>query len=203
MKTRKERTMREATITRKTAETDIELSLNLDGRGENKIKSGLPFMDHMLTLLARHGAFDLTLNCEGDIEVDGHHSVEDIGICLGQAFKEALGDKRGICRYGSVCLPMDEALILCALDFSGRAQLEEDLRFPSEKVGSFDSELVPEFLIAFSREAKLTLHIRQLSGRNTHHIVEACFKALGRALKAAVAIDPADAERIPSTKGCL
>ena len=201
--------MRSATISRKTAETDIELTLNLDGTGESDISSGVGFLDHMLTLFARHGRFDLTLSCVGDIScvgdtgVDDHHSVEDIGICLGRALNEALGDKRGICRYGDTTLPMDEALILTAIDLSGRSVLCFDLDVPTQKVGSFDTELVEEFFIALSANAGMTLHIRKLAGRNTHHIIEGCFKSFARSLRKAVAIDPAFADEVPSTKGVL
>ena len=195
--------MRSATISRKTAETDIELTLNLDGTGESDISSGVGFLDHMLTLFARHGRFDLTLSCVGDTAVDDHHSVEDIGICLGRALSEALGDKRGICRYGDTTLPMDEALILTAIDLSGRSVLCLDLDVPTQKVGSFDTELVEEFFIALSSNAGMTLHIRKLAGRNTHHIIEGCFKSFARSLRKAVAIDPAFADEVPSTKGVL
>ena len=185
--------MRSATISRKTAETDIELTLNLDGTGESDISSGVGFLDHMLTLFARHGRFDLTLSCVGDTGVDDHHSVEDIGICLGRALNEALGDKRGICRYGDTTLPMDEALILTAIDLSGRSVLCFDLDVPTQKVGSFDTELVEEFFIALSANAGMTLHIRKLAGR----------KSFARSLRKAVAIDPAFADEVPSTKGVL
>ena len=195
--------MRSAAISRKTAETDIRLTLNLDGTGESDVRSGVGFLDHMLTLFARHGRFDLTLSCVGDTEVDDHHSVEDIGICLGRALNEALGDKRGICRYGDTTLPMDEALILTAIDLSGRSVLCFDLDVPTQKVGSFDTELVEEFFIALSANAGMTLHIRKLAGRNTHHIIEGCFKSFARSLRKAVAIDPAFADEVPSTKGVL
>ena len=195
--------MREAKITRKTAETDIVLSLCLDGTGKSEIDSGCGFLDHMLTLFAKHGRFDLTLTCKGDTQVDDHHTVEDIGICLGAAFTQALGDKRGICRYGSQILPMDETLVLVALDLSGRAYLGYELKIPTEKVGTFDTELVEEFFLAFARSAACNLHIRQLAGKNSHHIIEGTFKALGRALRAAVAIDAQAAQEIPSTKGVL
>ena len=195
--------MRIATISRKTAETDIELTLNLDGTGESDISSGVGFLDHMLTLFARHGRFDLTLSCVGDTVVDDHHSVEDIGICLGRALSEALGDKRGICRYGDTTLPMDEALILTAVDVSGRSVLCFDLDVPTQKVGSFDTELVEEFFIALASNAGLTLHIRKLAGRNTHHIIEGCFKSFARSLRKAVSIDAACADELPSTKGVL
>ncbi|MBE6556539.1 MAG: imidazoleglycerol-phosphate dehydratase HisB [Ruminococcaceae bacterium] len=195
--------MREASITRKTGETDIALTLALEGSGSSQISSGVGFMDHMLTLFAKHGRFDLTLSCVGDTEVDGHHSVEDIGIALGQAFAKALGDCAGICRYGSVLLPMDEALIQCALDISGRGMLVLRTEIPSPRVGDFDTELVEEFLLAFVRHANITLHVRQLEGRNAHHIIEGIFKALGRALRQAVSIDETLCGAIPSTKGML
>ncbi len=195
--------MRTATCNRKTAETDVSLSLNLDGTGKSEIKSGVGFLDHMLTLFARHARMDLALTCAGDTNVDDHHSVEDIAIALGEALKSALGDKRGIVRYGSELLPMDEALVLCAIDLSGRSCLRYSANIPSQKIGSFDAELVQEFFTALTRTAGITLHIKQLDGENSHHIVEAMFKALGRALKQAVAIDPAFADEIPSTKGVL
>ena len=195
--------MRSATISRKTAETDIELTLNLDGSGECDVSSGVGFLDHMLTLFARHGRFDLSLSCVGDTNVDDHHSVEDIGICLGKALGEALGDKRGVCRYGGTTLPMDEALILTAVDLSGRSVLCFDLDVPTEKVGSFDTELVEEFFTALVSNSGLTLHIRKLAGRNSHHIIEGCFKSFARSLRKAVAVDPACADEIPSSKGVL
>lgn len=195
--------MRTADIARKTAETDIRLTLNLDGTGISEIDTGCGFLDHMLTLFARHGHFDLTVSCAGDTQVDDHHTVEDIGICLGDAFAETLGDMRGINRYGSTTLPMDEALILTAVDISGRGMLCYGLDIPTEKVGSFDTELVEEFLLAFVRRANVTLHVRQLAGRNSHHIIEGMFKSLARTLRTAVAIDPAFANEIPSTKGVL
>ena len=195
--------MRRAEITRKTAETDIFLSLDLDGTGKGTIDTGVGFLDHMLTLFARHGRFDLTVRCQGDTNVDDHHSVEDIGICLGQALKQALGDKRGVCRYGSMWLPMDEALVLTAVDLSGRAHLEYALDIPTEKVGTFDTELVREFLLALVRAAEITLHVRQFSGLNSHHIIEAAFKSLGRSLSQAVKIDEERRDEIPSTKGVL
>lgn len=193
--------MRTCEITRKTAETDISLSLNLDGSGKGSIDTGVGFLNHMLTLFAAHGKFDLTVKCAGDTEVDDHHSVEDIGIVLGQAFRQALGEKRGITRYGSFLLPMDEALILTAVDISGRSCLCYDLQIPTEKIGSFDTELVEEFLLAFVRNCPMSLHVKQLAGKNAHHIVEGTFKSLARSLKAAVALDGSDA--IPSTKGVL
>lgn len=195
--------MRTAQIKRKTAETDIALSLNLDGSGKSDIRTGCGFLDHMLTLFARHGRFDLNVLCRGDVEVDFHHTTEDVGIVLGAAFGEALGDKRGIERYGDTILPMDEALVLTAVDLSGRAYLGYGLEVPTEKVGSFDTELVQEFWMAFVRSAACTLHIRQLSGGNSHHIIEAAFKSAARSLKKAVSINAACAGEIPSTKGVL
>ena len=195
--------MRTAEINRKTNETDIRLSLNLDGSGKSEINTGVGFLDHMLTLFARHGRFDLKLNCDGDTYVDDHHSVEDIGIALGQAFGQALGDKRGIVRYGSFILPMDETLILTAVDISGRSYLNYDLHIPTEKVGTFDTELAEEFFLGFVRNANLTLHIKQLEGKNSHHIIEGTFKSFGRTMKQAVAIDEAFRDEIPSTKGVL
>ena len=195
--------MRTAQINRKTNETDIALTLTLDGKGIADINSGVGFLDHMLTLLAKHARFDLTLSCKGDVEVDDHHSAEDIGIALGEAFAKAIGDKRGICRYGSTILPMDESLILSAVDLSGRGYLGYELDIPSEKVGSFDTELVEEFFLAFVRTASCTLHIRQLAGKNSHHIIEGTFKSVARSLRQAVSIDAAFADEIPSTKGVL
>ena len=195
--------MRTAQIRRKTAETDIFLSLTLEGSGKSEIDSGCGFLDHMLTLLAAHGKFDLTVKCAGDTYVDYHHTVEDIGIVLGQAFKEALGEKRGICRYGSCILPMDEALILTAVDLSGRGHLEYALSIPTEKVGTFDTQLVKEFWLGFIRNAECTLHFRQFSGENSHHIIEGAFKSAARSLRAAVTVDEALAGEIPSTKGVL
>lgn len=195
--------MRQSTITRKTAETDISLTLNLDGSGNSAVDSGCGFLNHMLTLFARHGGFDLTLTCIGDTDVDDHHTVEDIGICLGQALKEALGEKRGVTRYGFFILPMDESLILTSLDLSGRSALCYELDLLAQKVGTFDTELVEEFFAALCRSAELTLHIRQLAGKNTHHIIEGTFKSVARSLAAAVAIDSKNADRIPSTKGSL
>ena len=193
--------MRTFEISRKTAETDIILSLNLDGTGKSSIDTGCGFLNHMLTLVAAHGKFDLTVKCVGDTDVDDHHSVEDIGICLGQAFQNALGDKRGITRYGSFLLPMDEALILSAVDISGRSCLCYDLEIPTEKIGTFDTELVEEFFLAFTRCCPMSLHLRQLAGKNSHHIVEGTFKSVARSLKAAVALDGSN--DIPSTKGVL
>ena len=195
--------MRNAAITRKTAETDITLVLCLDGKGECSVSTGVGFLDHMLTLFARHGRFDLIVSCTGDTQVDDHHSVEDIAIALGAAVAESLGEKRGITRYGSMLLPMDEALVLCALDISGRGMLRYGLSIPTQKVGSFDTELVEEFFHAFCRAAGITLHLRQLDGTNSHHIIEAAFKAFGRALCQAAAVDPAIGDEIPSTKGVL
>ena len=195
--------MRKAEIKRKTAETDIVLTLDLDGTGKSDNDSGVGFLDHMLTLFAKHGRFDLQLACKGDTQVDDHHSVEDIGICLGEAFAKALGDKAGIRRYGSMLLPMDEALVLSSLDISGRAHLSYTASIRARKVGTFDTELAEEFWEAFVRSAKITLHIRQLAGRNAHHIIEGMFKSVARALREAVSIDPALAGEIPSTKGVL
>ena len=194
-------TMRTAEILRKTAETDIMLTLNLDGTGKSTVETGVGFLDHMLTLFAAHGKFDLDVKCKGDTYVDDHHSAEDIGICLGQAFQQALGDKRGITRYGSFLLPMDEALIQTAVDISGRSHLGFGLEIPTEKIGSFDSELVEEFWLAFVRQCPMSLHIRQLAGKNAHHIVEGCFKSVARSLRIAVASDGTN--DIPSTKGVL
>ena len=193
--------MRVSEIQRNTAETKIQLCLNLDGTGKADIDTGVGFLNHMLTLFAAHGKFDLKVKCAGDVEVDDHHSVEDIGICLGQAFQAALGDKRGITRYGSFLLPMDEALILSAVDISGRSCLCYGLDIPTEKIGTFDTELVEEFFLGFTRNCPMSLHLRQLSGTNSHHIVEGAFKSVGRALKAAVALDGSN--EIPSTKGVL
>lgn len=195
--------MRKADIERKTAETDIALSLELDGAGQTDIATGIGFLDHMLTLFAVHGRFDLTVRCAGDTWVDGHHSAEDIGICLGQAFRAALGDRAGICRYGDVTIPMDEALILCAVDISGRGTLGFDLPVPTQKIGDFDTELVEEFFTAFVREAGVTLHLRELAGRNAHHIVEGAFKAFARAMRSAVRVDPELMGAVPSSKGVL
>ena len=195
--------MRISEIKRKTAETDISLSLCLDGSGKSEVNTGVGFLDHMLTLFAKHGRFDLKVRCKGDIEVDDHHSVEDIGICLGMAFAEALGDSKGISRYGDITLPMDEALILAAVDLGGRSHLEYGLEIPTEKVGTFDTELVEEFFIAFVRHAKMNLHILQFRGRNSHHIIEGTFKAVARALAKAVTVQEAYKDEIPSTKGVL
>lgn len=193
--------MRSSTICRKTAETDIRLALCLEGSGASQIDTGCGFLDHMLTLFAAHGKFDLTVQCKGDTNVDDHHSVEDIGIALGQAFSQALGERRGIARYGSMLLPMDEALILCALDISGRACLQYGLEIPTEKIGTFDSELIEEFFQGFVRHCPMSLHLRQLAGKNAHHIAEGTFKAFARALRQAVCTDGSGT--IPSTKGVL
>ena len=195
--------MRKAEINRKTAETDIFLSLDLDGTGKGTIDTGVGFLNHMLTLFSRHGRFDLTVRCAGDTDVDDHHSVEDIGIALGKAFEQALGDKKGVTRYGSTILPMDESLILSAVDLSGRGLLVYDLASPAEKVGTFDTELTEEFFRALAHNAGMTLHIKQLSGGNSHHIIEGAFKSVARSLRTAAAIDSACAEEIPSTKGVL
>lgn len=195
--------MRVAEISRKTAETDVYVKINLDGTGVNDISTGIGFLDHMLVLFSKHGRFDLTVKCNGDLEVDGHHTTEDIGIALGQAFKEALGDKRGIKRYGSTILPMDEALILTAVDISGRPYLRYRMRIPAPMVGDFDTELLREFVIAFSFNAGITLHVRRLDGVNSHHIIEGTFKSLGRTMRKAVSIDESAKDEIPSTKGVL
>lgn len=195
--------MRIANIERETQETKITLRLNLDGMGNAQIATGCGFLDHMLTLFARHGRFDLAVRCVGDTQVDFHHTTEDIGICLGQAFRTALGERRGILRYGDTTLPMDEALLLTAVDISGRGFLACDLAIPAAKVGSFDTELAEEFWLAFVREAGCTLHIRQLAGRNAHHIIEGVFKSAARSLRTAVRVDPDFADEIPSTKGVL
>ena len=195
--------MRTADIARKTAETDIALSVNLDGTGNGEIQTGCGFLDHMLTLFARHGRFDLTIRCTGDTAVDDHHTTEDIAICLGQAFRQALGDKRGIRRYAGAALPMGEALILAAADISGRGGAYLSLPIPAQKVGTFDTELCAEFWYAFAREAGITLHIRELAGQNSHHIIEGAFKAVARCLRTAVSIDEACADEIPSSKGVL
>ena len=195
--------MRRAQIERKTAETEIAITLQLDGKGNADIQTGCGFLDHMLTLFAKHGRFDLTVRCTGDTYVDDHHTVEDVGIALGQAFQQALGEKRGICRYGNMILPMDEALILSAVDLSGRDYLGYKMDIPTEKVGTFDTQLVKEFWLGFVRKCQCTLHINSLAGENTHHIIEGAFKSVARSMKAAVAIDPAFAEDIMSTKGVL
>ena len=195
--------MRRKKIVRDTKETNISLALEIDGTGAYEIKTGCGFFDHMMELFARHGRFDIAIACEGDTHVDCHHTVEDIGIALGSAFRESLGDKRGIFRYGSVLLPMDEALILCAVDISGRMSVNFDVNMPAEKIGTFDTELVKEFIIALAREMGLTVHIKMLAGENTHHIIEAVFKGLARALRQACAIEEEFADEIPSTKGVL
>ena len=195
--------MRSANIQRKTFETDITLSLNLDGKGESNIDTGCGFLDHCLTLFSKHAMFNLDVKCIGDVHVDYHHSCEDIGICLGDAFKEAIGDKKGITRYGDTILPMDEALILSAVDISGRSHLSFVMDIPCQKVGDFDTELVEEFFIAFVRNAGITLHIQQLDGKNSHHIIEGCFKSVARTLREAVAIDERQKDQIPSTKGVI
>lgn len=195
--------MRQAQINRKTAETDIELGICLDEYKQGNIDTGCGFFDHMLTLFAKHAGVTLDVKCVGDVNVDYHHSVEDIGICLGTAIKNALGDCKGIKRYGNMILPMDESLVLCALDISGRAYLVYGLDIPSEKIGDFDSELVEEFFVALTRSAGITLHLKQLDGRNSHHIAEAAFKAFARALKEAISIDEKSKDAIPSTKGVL
>ena len=195
--------MRKAELTRKTGETDITLSLDIDGKGESEISSGVGFLDHMLTLFSRHGRFDLCLKCIGDTYVDDHHSTEDIAIALGSAFRKALGDKRGIKRYGDIILPMDEALVLASVDISGRSYIRFTSNFQTEKIGTFDVELLEDFFTSFAENAGITLHIRQLDGRNSHHIAEAMFKAVARALRKAVEIDERAKDEIPSTKGVL
>ncbi|MBR3869353.1 MAG: imidazoleglycerol-phosphate dehydratase HisB [Clostridia bacterium] len=195
--------MRTYSTERKTAETDIKLSLNIDGTGKSEINTGCGFLDHMLTLFAKHSGFDLTVTCKGDTYVDYHHTSEDIAIVLGDALYRCIGDAKGICRYGHIILPMDEALILCAVDAGGRACLNYKLSIPTEKVGDFDTELVEEFMAAFTRSAKINLHMKQLDGTNSHHIIEGAFKALARALRAAVSIDEKFKDEIPSTKGIL
>ena len=194
---------RTATISRTTKETDIQLTINLDGTGATDVETGIGFFDHMLDAFGRHGLFDLTVRAKGDLHVDGHHTVEDVGIVLGQAFVEALGDKRGIVRYGDIALPMDEALMLAAVDISGRGGLYWAADIPWQMVGEFDSTLAKEFFIAFATNAGVTLHVQQLAGENVHHVVEATFKAVARALRAAVAIDPQAADALPTTKGAL
>ena len=195
--------MRKSDIKRTTAETDIALSLEIDGTGKSDISTGCGFLDHMLTLFASHGRFNLSVCCKGDVEVDYHHSVEDIGICLGKAFAEAVGDCKGIKRYGNMMLPMDESLVLCALDVSGRAYLSYSLDIKAEKIGDFDTELIEEFFLAFVRNSNITLHIKQLDGKNAHHIAEAAFKAFARAMRQALEIDEKTKNEIPSTKGVL
>lgn len=195
--------MRKSDIVRNTNETRISLALDIDGKGAYEINTGCGFLDHMLELFARHGRFDIKLVCDGDVHVDYHHTTEDTGIALGTAFREALGEKRGICRYGQFLLPMDEALVLCAVDISGRSCLNFDVEIPAQKVGDFDTELVKEFIAAFSRELGLTIHLKQMAGENSHHIIEAVFKGMARALRGACAIEEAFADEIPSTKGVL
>ena len=195
--------MRTATISRETKETAIALTLCLDGTGKAEVSSGCGFLDHMLTLFARHGDFDLELTCKGDTEVDYHHTAEDIGIALGQAFTAALGEKRGINRYGQFLLPMDETLVLCACDLSGRDYLGWAVTLPAAKVGDFDTELAKEFWLGFVRNCPASIHIREMCGENTHHILEAVFKGMGRCLKEAVALDPKHLGEVPSTKGVL
>ena len=195
--------MRNAEIKRTTKETDINLSINLDGKGDSVINSGCGFLDHMLTLFAKHARFDLNVKCVGDVEVDYHHTTEDIAICLGDAFKTAIGDKKGICRYGDIVLPMDEALILSAVDISGRGQCYYNMQIPTEKVGDFDTELCKEFWDAFARQAGISLHIVMLDGGNSHHIIEGSFKSVARSLRKAVKIDPELKDEIPSTKGII
>ncbi len=195
--------MRESEVWRKTGETEVRVRLNLDGTGKSEIRTGVGFLDHMLELFARHGRFDLEVECRGDLQTDDHHSVEDTGIALGEAFDRALGEKRGIRRYGQRLLPMDESLILCAVDLSGRCFLGYEMEIPAEKVGTFDTELGEEFFQAFVRNARCTLHLRQLAGRNSHHLLEGAFKSAARALREAVEIDPALKDEIPSTKGML
>ena len=195
--------MRTANISRKTAETDVSVALTLEGAGRGAIDTGVGFLDHMLTLLCKHGKFDLDVKCVGDTDVDDHHSVEDIGICMGDSLAQALGDCRGITRYADCFLPMDESLVLVAVDISGRGSLTLDLPLPAQKVGTFDTELVEEFLTGFARRAGITLHVRLIAGKNTHHIIEAAFKGIGRVLRRAVAVDPEFASEIPSSKGVL
>lgn len=195
--------MRTSTIERNTAETKIRLRLNIDGTGKSSINTGSGFLDHMLTLFSRHGRFDLELECDGDTHVDLHHTTEDVGICLGRAFSECLGDKKGIERYGDIILPMDEVLMICAVDISGRDWLGFNVELPARKVGDFDTELAEEFMLGFVRNSGITLHFRQLDGKNTHHIIEAVFKAFGRALGKAVSVNKEYADEVPSTKGIL
>ena len=195
--------MRKIDIKRETYETKINLSLEIDGKGKSSCDTGCGFLNHMLTLFAKHGMFDLEVKCGGDTDVDYHHTVEDIGICLGRAFRETLGDKIGIKRYGDIILPMDETLIMAAVDISGRSGVYSDLSIPTEKVGDFDTELCKEFYIAFAREAGITLHIRQIAGENSHHIIEGVFKAVGRVMREACSIDERAKDQMPSTKGML
>jgi imidazoleglycerol-phosphate dehydratase len=195
--------MRSAVIERKTSETEIYLKLDVDGSGQYEVETGIGFLDHMLELFAKHGSFDLSIGCNGDLYVDMHHTVEDIGICLGKAFYEAVGDCKGIYRYGNMILPMDEALVLSAVDFGGRAYLGYDVVIPTEKVGDFDTELVKEFFIAFTSNAKINVHFKLLAGSNSHHIIEGMFKSVARAIKSALKIDPDSNGAIPSTKGAI
>lgn len=195
--------MRRKKIVRETKETNIVLALEIDGTGAYEVNTGCGFLNHMLELFARHGRFDLAIECNGDTDVDYHHTTEDIGIVLGRAFREALGDKRGIYRYGSMLMPMDETLILCAIDLSGRCHVQFDVDIPAQKVGDFDTELVKEFILGMARELGMTIHVKMLSGENTHHIIEGIFKAMARALRAACAIEEEYADEIPSTKGVL
>lgn len=195
--------MRTAEIVRKTAETDIVLSLDLDGTGKSEINSGCGFLNHMLTLFSKHSRIDLKVSCKGDTDVDYHHTTEDIGICLGKAIKEALGDKAGINRYGYMILPMDESLIMTAVDISGRSELQCSLDIPATKVGDFDTELCEEFMAAFARSLEAAVHIKQLNGKNSHHIIEGTFKSLAKSMRQAVKIDPELLGEIPSTKGAL
>lgn len=195
--------MRKAEMNRKTTETEIDAAIDLDGTGNGKIDTGVGFLDHMLTLFAKHSRFDLTVRCTGDTHVDDHHTVEDVGICIGKVFARALGEKKGICRYGYTVLPMDEALILTAVDLSGRTYLGYGLDIRAGKVGEFDTELTEEFFYAFARSAECTLHIRQLAGSNAHHIIEGAFKSFARSLRAAVAVEKGFEDEIPSTKGAL
>lgn len=195
--------MRNAALKRETKETQIQLSVELDGIGKSQIDSGCGFLNHMLELMAFHGQFDLILSCRGDTQVDDHHTVEDIAICLGEAFAKALGDKKGIGRYGNFLLPMDETLVLCAVDLSGRDALGYQVNIPSQKVGNFDTELVQEFMASFARNIRASIHFYQLAGTNSHHIIEAMFKGLGSCLKQAIAIDTARADETPSSKGVL
>lgn len=195
--------MRSAGIDRKTKETDISVSIELDGTGAVDANTKVPFFDHMLDAFGRHGLFDLSVSCDGDVEVDAHHSVEDTGIVLGQAVAEALGDKRGIVRFSDAAIAMDEALVMCAMDISGRGQLYWDMDVPVDAICTFDTQLAREFFVAFAANAGITLHMKQLAGENAHHLIEAAFKACGRALRAAVAIDPRAADALPSTKGVL
>ncbi len=195
--------MRKATVKRKTKETDISVSVDLDGSGRGEIATGIGFLDHMLEQLARHGLLDLTVNAKGDLHIDQHHTTEDVGIVLGQALKQALGERAGIARYADVHLPMDEALTRCAIDVSGRPYLVWKVAFTRPKIGDFDTELFREFFQALAQNAGITLHVETLYGKNNHHIAETCFKAVARALRVAIAIDPRQGSRVPSTKGSL